>query len=352
MAIVTTAALGLAIYIAIFSGKGADFPVFYHAACIILDPDVPNEMVYNLANYSNYPIPESTDSVTYAYSMAAAYVMSPLALMPYFTAKTLFIFMDIVAYLTALAIVIRHLRIDSRLTVYILSLSLCWVPFIIDIFFGQLNSTIFLLIVLASYYATEQKPNWAGVLLGIAALFKLFPFAIAMVMGLKNWRIFAACLGVIAVSFMIPGSFHWIPSLAGISPLGSSEIYSYLNQYGLYWFWAYATVVGLITALIVGRSKNLDYFGSISIAIPAIFITMPVIEFYHLTSLVLTCLCLLVAIRNEKWFVAILVACMAVFYLFAEAVHVNTAVLIAIFALWILSMVGFQRGYRQDLAGR
>ena len=59
-----------------------DFPSFYRAANIILDPAVPDTTVYEMSDTANrYEIPEKF--VLFRFSIPVAYMIAPLALLPY-----------------------------------------------------------------------------------------------------------------------------------------------------------------------------------------------------------------------------------------------------------------------------
>ena len=171
---------------------------------------------------------------------------------------------------------------------YPLVLSLLWLPFIHDIRFVQVNSILLFLITIAVMMAVKNRPDAAGILIGIAALFKVFPIAIAMVLGLKNWRILVTCALTFALALILPGSMEWFGSFGNTPFLIEfySVVYMYLKEYNIALYAAYVAIVGGITALAAFKHKETGYLLLTSLAIPAVFLTMPVIEYFHLVILI------------------------------------------------------------------
>ena len=264
-----------------------DFQAYYYAARTILDPNTPNISVYDIDTANKYSIPEASEIHAFAfiYSMPVAYIISPLALMTYFKAKSAMIFINILMYLAAIAIALRLGGASRRWFAYPLALLCLWWPFIQNMRQGQVNGILLFLIALAVLAATKNRPTICGIFLAIAALFKLFPIAIAMVLGIKNWRIFASCILAFGVSFLIPGSLKWFQVISNIYGGAYSPIYLWLKQFGFIWFWIYAATMAGFSALIVYLAKDANYPILTSFAIPAVFLTMPIMEYDHLTLL-------------------------------------------------------------------
>lgn len=325
---------------------GFDFPVFYQAACIILDPNTANTTIYTFNGSENsiYLIPEASDSIAYIYSMAAAYIMAPLALMPYYWAKTTLIFLDLMAYIGAVVLVLRNHRAEGRLLFYPLMISLLWLPFLQDLTFAQINAMLLLLVTSAVLLASRKYALPAGILLGIASLFKLFPVAIALVLGLKNWRIAAACIGTIGMTLFIPGSLEWFPALKRISPVGFSDMYIMLAHFGPYWGWLYSAAVGAATALIAWYYREVDYRYLASLAIPAVFLAAPVVEYYHLTLLIFTYLNLYFAVNKEKIFVILTTLSAILVYYNVTGVHISYVQYLGISIIWLITVMNMKQG--------
>jgi hypothetical protein len=267
-------------------GTAADFPIFYYAASTILDNNSPHSAVYEIDYKNKYNIPEPRPlHIDFIYSLPAAYILSPIALMPYYTAKSAMIFTNIMMYLGGVIIALRLGKASERPFLYLLSFSCLWFPFIKNLVFGQVNAILFFLIAVAVLLATKNRPIWCGILLGIAMLFKLFPVAIAMVLGLKNWRIFAACALIFCGSLIIPGSLQWFSVIGNIHPAGYTPIYLWLKEYSIIWYVCYAGSIAGITALVAYQSRQESYPVLASYAVPAMFLTMPLVQYNHLTIL-------------------------------------------------------------------
>jgi len=262
-----------------------DFGLYYSTAKKILDSNTPNTSIYDIDTVDKYSIPEAIENASFPYSMPAAYIMAPLALMPYFKAKSVLIFINILMYLAAIAIALRLGGASGRWFAYPLALLCLWWPFIQNMRQGQVNGILLFLIALAVLAATKNRPTICGIFLAIAALFKLFPIAIAMMLGIKNWRIFASCLFVFVISFLIPGSPKWFQAISNIYGGAYSPIYLWFKQVSLVWFWVYAATIAGSSALIVYRAEDTSYPILTSFAIPAVFLTMPIMEYNHLTLL-------------------------------------------------------------------
>jgi hypothetical protein len=126
-----------------------DFGVYYYAASTILDPNTPNISVYDIDTANKYSIPEAIENAGFPYSMPAAYIMAPLALIPYFKAKAAMIFINILMYLSAIIIALKMGRASGRWFAYPLALLCLWWPFIQNMRQGQVNGILLFLIALA-----------------------------------------------------------------------------------------------------------------------------------------------------------------------------------------------------------
>jgi len=283
-------AFGIAGLIALFSvwlakfTVGSDFPVFYTAASKLVGQATPNSEIYSIAIENNY-LPEQVQINAFIYSMPVAYILSPLAFLPYYAAKSVMIFISITCYLFSIVIILRMNCASGRWLFYPLVLSFLWLPFIQDIRSAQVNSIILLLVSVAVYFAVKERVFICGALLSLAALFKLFPLAIAMALGLKNWRIFAGFAVIFASSFLIPGSAGWFTAISNIYQADLMPLYLLTSRFGLAWFGLYVITLAGLTALIIYRTNNNDYPLLVSFIVPAAFLIMPVLEYYHLTLL-------------------------------------------------------------------
>jgi len=297
--------VGLSIFLSRFT-IDSDFPVFYCAARTILDPSAPKISVYDIEHLGEYSIPENIRNGAFIYSMPAAYIFSPIALMPYYSAKALIIFFSITGYIIAIILVLRTNQATDRWFVYPLAASCLWLPFIQTMRAGQVDGIIIFLLSIAVFFATKNHPTFCGIFLSFAAFFKLFPIAIAMVLGLKNWRILTAFSMTFVASFLIPGSLEWFPAIGNIYKGGYTPIFLYLKNYSIVWFGMYAATVAGLTALIAFRSEGVDYHALVSFSIPGVLLTMPIVEYYHLTLLMYSYVFLLVSHRNNNRFLMLL----------------------------------------------
>ena len=279
-----------------------DFGLYYSTAKKILDSNTPNISIYDIDTVDKYSIPEAIENAGFPYSMPVAYIMAPLALMPYFKAKAVMIFINILMYLSAITIALKMGRASGRWFAYPLALLCLWWPFIQNMRQGQVNGILLFLIALAVLAATKNRPSICGIFLAIAALFKLFPIAIAMMLGIKNWRIFASCIFVFVISFLIPGSPKWIEAISGYPRyyIHYSLIYLWLKQFSFIWFWIYASIIAGFSALVVYRAKDANYPILTSFAIPAVFLTMPILEITHFTLLPFSYAYLLVSAKRSN----------------------------------------------------
>ena len=266
-----------------------DFPSFYRAGKVVLDKDVPNTDVYEVDFVSNkYNIPEAF--VHYRFSVFIAYIISPLALLPYNTAKAVMISINLSAYASSIIIILNLLKASGRWFLYPLAFSFLWMPFIHDIRFVQVNSLLLFLITLSVFFASKKRPYIGGAILGLAALFKVFPIAIAMVLGIKNWRVITSCAAVFGLALLIPGTKEWFSSFAYTPFLDKlySIIYLTIKQYGIFYYAVYVSFIGGMTALTAYWCRECDYIFLTALAIPATLLTMPVIEYFHLVLLIFT----------------------------------------------------------------
>lgn len=270
-----------------------DLSAYYYAANIILDREIANTEVYNLGtmvqlsdSYGIYkPMP-------FVYSLASAYIMSPIALMPYREAKLVWSLLGVIFYLGAITIFFRIGKISRLWFAAGVIILLSMIPFTYSQAWLQSNSLLIFFIALAVFTAVKGRPFTSGFLIGIASIFKLFPFALAVYLGLKNWRIFAACAAVFVASFLIPGSLEWFHAIQKIHPYGdagiNTPVFTWLNQNGHMLFFLYATVITGITAFVIYKNREAGYPVLLSFAVPATFLVNPYVDYHHLTMLALS----------------------------------------------------------------
>ena len=343
----------LSIYIAVLIGnrfRDTDFPVFYSAARVINEKNISNTEIYDIDLISKFTIPEETTSVAYIYSMAAAYILSPLGLMPYWAAKATMIFLNIILYSLSIYIVLKLEGAQGRYLAWTMGLLFLWPPNIDNLCFGQINGILLFLITLAALAATKNHPYWSGIMLGIASLFKIFPLVVAMVFGLKNWRIILACLAVLVLSFIVPGSFEWIPAIQNIYVGAYSQMYLYLKQFSIIWFVMYSAIIAGITAFTVFCTKTCDYIVYTVLAIPAIFLAIPMVEYYHFTLLGFTYAYLVINAKKLPRTVVIASVSNILTIMLSRSVRVTFPQLISLLLLWGTLVLWLWNNKRNDIA--
>lgn len=267
----------------------ADFATFYCAGRIILDPTIPNAAVYDQDIMKNiglkYNIKISPDS--YLYSIIVAYIISPFTLLPYEVAKKVFNVFNIFMYLSAVAIALYLGGTFGIKFIGFLALSLLWVPFVFDQFWLQSNAIVSLFVAIGVLSASRNRPIISGILFAVPTLFKIFPFYIAAILGMKNWRIFAVCTSIFAFSLLIPGNHPWFSAVLNTNHANYTEIYRNITTYGSVWgFFCYFILMGGITAAVAYKANHLDYAMLASLAIPAALLMSPVVGGYYLVLLI------------------------------------------------------------------
>jgi hypothetical protein len=279
-----------------------DFAAFYYAGSVIIDNTVPNTAIYdyevmrNIAYKYNIKHP-----IEFIYALPIACLFAPFALLPFHVSIVVWSFLSLGIYLFAMFIILKLSGIDRTKTFALVTVSLVWFPFLVNQWFTQSNSIILLLVALSISAIIKNKPYTSGFIIGLAALFKLFPIAIALVFGLKNWRILAAFAVTFGASLLFPGTLEWFHAAQEIHPR-YSWIYVFLNRYGSYWFYVYAAIIALVTAVITYRTKETNYLKLAAITIPAVLLIMPIFQVHHMTIMVITYVYIFsVAPRMPRW---------------------------------------------------
>ncbi|WP_225073363.1 glycosyltransferase family 87 protein [Desulfuromonas sp. CSMB_57] len=318
------------------STNTTDFPSYYYAARTVLDNSVPVDDVFKIDLNNKYNIPEKRPGfLIYPYSLLSAYILAPLGLMDYYDAKTTMIFLNILMYLCANAIVLSLGNASGRSFVYPLMLSVFWIPFIHNIVFSNVNALMLFLVSIATFALTKNRPILCGTLLGTAALFKVFPLAIAMSLGLKNWRIFAASIAVVGGSLIIPGAMGWFKAMGHAHQGFYIPRSLWIENYGIFFFWCYSGAMALITALIIFIKKQLDWPLIVAFAIPAMFLTMPAFLYYHLTILMFTYAYLWSTNQSNKAVITLMILSILVIS-FSHRYNHSVMTIFSLFLLWII----------------
>jgi hypothetical protein len=309
----------------------SDFSAFYYAAHIVLDPSVPNETLYDIdAFYALHPRYGAEEKpMPYIYSIPAAYLFSPLAILPFKEAKIVMNCISLVLYLSSVIIILYLGKAPARWFINGLAVSLAWLPFFENQHYLNTNALLLFLIALAVMAAVKERPVLSGFLLGIASLVKLFPIALALAMGLKNRRIFIACIIPFAVLIVLSGSIKWFSAMSRIKP-----IYTAAFQWlGPPYFILYVFIILGITSYILYRGRSVEHPLLVSFAIPAVFLIMPVVEYHHLTLLIFPFAYLLAKVdRLDRRLLAVLFFAII---LVIVAYFFNALAVLSVFLFWV-----------------
>ncbi len=277
----------LSIYIAHFT-QATDFPVFYSTAKTILENGLFTDKIYEIDHHNKYSIPEENQDLTFIYSKAAAILLSPLGFLPYYWAKTLLIIVNIVSYLAGVYVVLKICKPKPRMEFIFWGTSFFWLPFVQVLRFGQVDGILFLLIAASLNFCTKNKPWIAGLFLSLAMFFKLFPIAIAFALGIKEKRILISSILFFSISLLIPNSTLWFLAIPRIYSKAYSLIYLNLLSYGIWAYLLYVTIITGITAFLIILENENDYQRIFSFIIPGLFLVVPIVEYYHLTMLIIS----------------------------------------------------------------
>jgi hypothetical protein len=325
---------------------GGDFDIFYCTGKIILNSDLPNRMVYDantMMSCTTYEFIERPrgQNAFFIYSIPAAYILSPLALLPYLHAKALLITVELLSYAASIALLVNS-RDKNEHTVPegIFFLACLWFPLFIDIIFGQINAVLLLLITSATLISRKET-FLAGLFLGIASFFKLFPIVIALFLGLKNWRIAVVALSVLIVGVITSGWNDWFTAICNITKIGATPVYKLISNKNIYWFIAYVIVI--YGATIISMLKNrLDEFHITTLVIATIFITMPIVEYYHLVLLIIPIIYLISRINDNHWLINLSIGLSVLLISFCTLYEANTLQQNMMYAGCLILWLGLQ----------
>lgn len=264
--------------------QGGDFDVFYYASSIINDPEVPDTAVYDkqikTTLYPRYNLAPGNDFI---YSMVIAYLLAPLSWLPYPVAKFVFGLTSLLAYIAGGLLLARYYRASPPAAISFLTLALLFGPFITNQSASQTNSILFALIA-AAIVVADKRPSRAGALIGLAALFKIYPLGLAFLLGIKNLRIAAGALIVFAASFLVPGAPLWLKMVS--ASFNHHYTWQYLNFGGI-GFAVYVWIMLGISYIIIRRS--VDNYGTLTaFGLTVLLLVMPQVEWHHLVLLIPT----------------------------------------------------------------
>lgn len=321
-----------------------DFPVFYNASSYFLRENKDIANIYDLWIANEYNLPERTHDGKFIYSPLALVLISPLAYLEYYTAKTVLMSVNIICYVLSVYLILCQFNLSGRWFVYPFLLSLIWPAFLNNVMMGQVNSILLLLLILAVNCLKNSRPVSSGLLIGVAALFKIFPIGIAMTLGIKNWRVFISCFLLFIVSLIfVPGSIKWFSAIQSITPSSVSPAYHLLTSLNPSLFWIYSGLIALTTALLIYKTRVDNYLKVVSYTIPAIFLAAPVFESHHLTLLIVSYLFILIYVRSNfrliytiKPTISVLVIALSYFLPGLEMLGIHNLYYFSILLLWLL----------------
>lgn len=82
-------------------------------------------------------------------------------------------------------------------------LALDWQPFLANLRHGQIGVVLALLVTAAWYLLSRDRPWPAGILIGLAALIKMFPALLLFWLLLRNKRALVAALGTVSIAVLV-----------------------------------------------------------------------------------------------------------------------------------------------------
>jgi len=124
-----------------------DFPFYYRAGSIILDPKASNADLYFYNEREKYSIPEEISAeIIFTYGVPIAYFLAPFALLPYYTAKTAMILLNVFGYLYAISVILSFFNVSRRSYLYTILVFGLWPPFIYNLMLVNVNGLLFFLI--------------------------------------------------------------------------------------------------------------------------------------------------------------------------------------------------------------
>jgi hypothetical protein len=310
LVIITVVSAFLSFYIAV-NVEGTDFPVFYTAAKRILDESHSIEMIYQTHMTGLDILPERYPHDNYfIYSPVIALLFAPLAHFSYFTAKAIMVFINIFAYFVAIYLILKMLE-KCTWRFFILSTLFMWMPFITNFCGAQVNCLLLLLIVAALFIS--EKPAVSGSLLGLAALCKVFPLAVALLVGTLRRQIAITCFGIFALALLVPGSHYWLDAMPTVSA-GHTPLFLFLSQYGIGWFLSFSITIIFLSSITLYRTRPESPLAVFAYALPAALAAMPVVQYHHLLLLTLTYSVFFLSdilFINRKWYGLLLLGTLA-----------------------------------------
>jgi hypothetical protein len=217
----------------------SDFCQDYIASMRLLQGQPPYQPLHLWPGYSSCTVPIDYD----IHPPFLILFFAPLALLPKVPAFLMWGFLSLAAYLASGVLLLRELGWYSlRDMALFVAWSLLWEPLIEAEGIQNLGQMLLLLLVVAWLLERKGRARWAGALLGLATLIKLWPGAFLLAAsGRRQWRLALAggltLLGGIALTFIEPGPGTY-PIYLG--PIQSAALTSVPNETNI-------SLVGLLT---------------------------------------------------------------------------------------------------------
>lgn len=196
----------LAILLLAFTAYSArfalDFGIYYNAGAKVLAGDIDN-----LYPQDRPPPGSLVPFHVYRYPPVAAVLMAPLALLPLQVSAFLFGLTKLAALYGIVVLVMRLSGTARRHRGWILGLSMLGIGgyFIEEFRNGNAHLLLLAAIVATVYLAERRRDVFAGLLLGVAACFKLTPLIYVPYFLLRRrWLLCATCVLTLAALFALP----------------------------------------------------------------------------------------------------------------------------------------------------
>ena len=253
----------------------------------MIDPQFTVDDIYQTTMQGLDILPERYLPGNYfMYSPIIAALLSPLGYLPYFGAKSILLFLNIIGYFSAIALILKQIgRCTWRY--FIPAVLFTWMPFIINFCGAQVNAFIFFLIAYAIHLANRKKYATAGSMLGLAAMFKIFPLGIASILGFHNRNITIVCVMLFIISLVSPGTWQWFEAMPTVSA-GHTPIYQFAQKHGIEWQLFFSFLIVTVSVFCLFKAKTNDLLILSAYSIPAVFVAMPIVQYHHLIILTVT----------------------------------------------------------------
>jgi hypothetical protein len=273
-----------------FVSPNSDFGSYWYAGNILRNHTLPITEIYDFARsctgslYGAFKPP-----VQFNYSIPVAYLFVPLTYLSYIPARIVLCTVLFCSYLLSVYLLLKRNQISGTRLYLVMAVSTLYVPFLFSQHWPATDPFLLLCTVIALVNA-EKKPCLAGVLIGVAALFKIYPLFIAVMLGIKNWRIALGAFLIFGAAFLIPGEMAWIHNLlipgnviTRESPLAVVPVYCQNHSY--FYLFALCASITTIIALFKNRVKAYDVFVVLSIV--TMFVIMPAYEYQHFVLMII-----------------------------------------------------------------